>query len=85
MRIWLTRGALTKRGIISVEAAEPRTPDEKIAYFKKQDGFVLGYARPEDWHKTKKAAIKHAEKMRAQRIAELTRQIEKLTALEFKE
>lgn len=52
-----------------------------VSYF---DGGCTFSIYGKDWHRTPEAAIARAEEMRAEKIASLKKQIERLMKLEFK-
>jgi hypothetical protein len=77
MKVWITKYALTD-GILSWE---PACIDRKDAGEVVVRG-GLRFKRGE-WHRTREEAIAHAKQMQADRIASLTKSLEKVKALDF--
>jgi hypothetical protein len=81
--IWLTRQALTN-GIQEYRTEDPG-PVDHLTVALREDANTTHFIPygPGEWHRTREAAVARAERMRAERIAELKREIEKLEAKEF--
>ena len=75
MKAWITKYSLTK-GIQLWEGGVSESCETM---------FCAGgrYAHGNDWHRTEAAAIARAEKMRADKILGLRKQIAKLEAMRF--
>ena len=80
MKAYVTKYALTK-GILFFEG-EICSEGRGFSYESKEGEFG-GYFWGKDWHVTKESAIKHADKMRLDRIASLRKQLAKLEKLAF--
>jgi hypothetical protein len=80
MKAWITRYALTT-GILEVTCENPG--DSNTIRFRRP-GYTEQAAYGKDWHRTREAAVRHAEAMRVKKVASLQRSIEKLSKLEFK-
>lgn len=83
--VWISQDALF-RGIYKVQAERPDAYENSIRFInpfhpgKQFWRLNIGKAH---WHRTKEEAIAVAEEMRARKIGQLERQIEKLKALDF--
>lgn len=80
MKIWVTKYALTSGIFVR--------PDAEISEDGRMATVRSGPRLPEhyhgnDWHPTEQAALAHAERMRANKIESLKKQIGKLEALRF--
>lgn len=81
MRAWIVKDALTK-GIFQVNGIEKQNGifvASGLGYLS----FELYHGENKEWCRTREMAIAIAEKKRAERIKSLTKQIEKLRAIEF--
>ena len=76
MRIWVTKYAMSGKGVIPCEDASSSHVDTMV---------VVGslFLHRGDWHTTPEAAIARAEEMRTKKIASLKKQIAKLEAMTF--
>ena len=84
MRIWVTKYAMSGKGVIPCEEARTTSYADMIA-IPARDG-----QRNRDWmihkpywHTTPEAAIARAEEMRTKKIASLKKQVAKLEAMTF--
>jgi hypothetical protein len=88
MKVWISKYALT-RGIYAVESATiPREGDIKFTATVAVDGpphlIPIGRTyKQNEWHLTKKEAIKRADIMRENKIRALEKQIYKLKHMDF--
>lgn len=86
MRIWITHngiiGEIKGADVVSVD-----TGARTQLVYRHPDGVTLHYYYPHQegrvWHRTKEDAINRSELMRADRVAELELEIERLRALVF--
>ena len=76
MRIWVTKLAISGKGVIPCEDARSSHVDTMV---------IVGslFLHGDEWHTTPEAAIARAEKMRTRKIASLKKQIAKLEAMTF--
>jgi hypothetical protein len=77
MKVWITKYALTD-GILACESAFRDGNDSGAVFIKSGLHFKRG-----EWHRTEEEAIAHAKKMQSDRIALLTKSLEKVKALDF--
>jgi len=80
VKVWITKYALSK-GIFEAEAESSFTP--RMAKITSPNWPKWPYFHGEEWHTTKEAAVKKAEKMRLARIESLKKQIAKLEKMKF--
>ena len=76
MKVWVTKYAMSGKGVIPCEDAKSSHVDTMV---------VVGALclHEDDWHTTPEAAIARAEEMRTKKIASLKKQIAKLEAMTF--
>ena len=76
MKVWVTKYAMSGKGVIPCEDAKSSHVDTMV---------VVGALclHRDDWHTTPEAAIARAEEMRTKKIASLKKQIAKLEAMTF--
>lgn len=76
MKVWVTKYAMSGKGVIPCEDAKSSHVDTMV---------VVGALclHKQDWHTTPEAAISCAEEMRTKKIASLKKQIAKLEAMTF--
>jgi len=84
-KVWITKYALTQ-GIFEVEVEFPSYADvdndkNYVKVVKNQGEGYFGEGK--DWHRTKESAIKRAEKMKMNKIANVEKQLEKLKKMKF--
>jgi hypothetical protein len=77
MKIWITKYALST-GIECADAEVQGT----TAMYRTTNGRKV-YADKGEWYLNEKEALQYAEKMRARRIEQLQRYLDRLEALEF--
>ena len=77
--VWITQYALTK-GILKFEAEDCFDTSPKMVRIL---GQLPWFVHEPHWHRTKEAAVAQAEKMRANKIVGLKKQIAKLEAKKF--
>ena len=83
MKIYITKYALSS-GIIVREGELTGIGTMVSVRHTEVGGFTQYFHRP-DWHMTKVAALKKAEKMREKKLQSLEKQIEKIKDLNFEE
>ena len=76
MKVWVTKYAMSGKGVIPCEDAKSSHVDTMV---------VVGALclHEDDWHTTPESAIARAEEMRTKKIASLKKQISKLEAMTF--
>ncbi len=76
MKVWVTKYAMSGKGVIPCEDAKSSHVDTMV---------VVGALclHEDDWHTTPEAAIASAEEMRTKKIASLKKQVAKLEAMTF--
>ena len=76
MKVWVTKYAMSGKGVIPCEDAKSSHVDTMV---------VVGalFLHKPDWHTTPEAAIARAEEMRTKNIASLKKQIANLEAMTF--
>jgi len=76
MKVWVTKYAMSGKGVIPCEDAKSSHVDTMV---------VVGalFLHKPDWHTTPEAAIARAEEMRTKKIASLKKQIANLEAMTF--
>lgn len=80
IKAWVTRYALTT-GVELVDAEVCHDINSRMISYNNEHG--LQHAHGDDWHRTRKAALAQADKMRKARIASLRKSIAKLEAMTF--
>lgn len=79
-RVWITKYALAE-GIFSVEV-DVGADDTMISYRRPGDT-LSSYAHGKDWHRTLDAAKLRADEMRTKKIANMKKQLKKLSEMRF--
>ncbi len=76
MKVWVTKYAMSGKGVIPCEDAKSSHVDTMV---------VVGALclHEDDWHTTPESAIARAEEMRTRKLASLKKQIAKLEAMTF--
>ena len=84
MKVWVTKYAMSGKGVIPCEEARTTSYADMIAIHARdgQRNCDWHIHKP-DWHTTPEAAIARAEEMRTKKIASLKKQIAKLEAMTF--
>ncbi len=84
MRIWVTKYAMSGKGVIPCEEARTTSYADMITIPARdgQRNRDLNIHKPY-WHTTPEAAIASAEEMRTKKLASLKKQIAKLEAITF--
>ena len=84
MKVWVTKYAMSGKGMIPCEEARTTSYADIIA-IPARDGKRNRdwHIHKPDWHTTPEAAISCAEEMRTKKIASLKKQIAKLEAMTF--
>jgi hypothetical protein len=80
MKVWITKYALTS-GIIETTVKESGVSGTFLSYCNKR-GYWECYSKP-FWHTSREDAIKHAEIMRARKLASLHKAIHRIAGLQF--
>lgn len=84
MKVWVTKYAMSGKGVIPCEDARTTSYADMIAIpardGKRNRDWII---HKPDWHTTPEAAISCAEEMRTKKIASLKKQIAKLEAMMF--
>ena len=76
MKVWITKYAMSGKGVIPCEEARTTSLDTMVAVGS-------NCIHKNDWHSTPEAAIARAEEMRTKKVASLKKQIAKLDAMSF--
>lgn len=83
IKAFVTKYALTA-GIQEVDARICiRTSDDMIAYTIDGGFEQTAHVEGRDWHRTREAAVKRAEQMRAAKLTSISKQAKRLEALKF--
>lgn len=82
MKVYITKHALT-HGIKEVNDACEKT-EMSLILVPSMGVFAYFHGEGREWHRTREAAVKRAEQMRAAKLASLRRQIDRLERMEFK-
>lgn len=84
MKAWITELTLQTGQIIEADDLQiVDTGPYAAVYVANGETKRLALIRPGEWHLTKKAAITHVKRSRAQKIKSLEKQIERLRSLKF--
>lgn len=78
MKVYVTKYALTQ-GILELEGS---VDEEHSTMFVVPGAFRRYYHKP-FWHETREDAVKHADTLKASKIASIKKQIKKLEELKF--
>lgn len=79
---WVTKHALTS-GIAEVQAVVCRGVSNDMISWRGSEKSLQSYAHGTEWHRTRAAAVEHANNMRRRRIESLRKQIARLEAMKF--
>lgn len=84
MKVWVTKYAMSGKGVIPCKEARGTDYDGVIVVPAKEAQRTCDWhIHKPDWHTTPEAAIARAEEMRTKKIASLKKQIAKLEAMTF--
>jgi hypothetical protein len=82
MKVYITKYALTKQGIIEITFPDGIEDNDSVfTTYPGEEG--LDYLTKSQWYRTREEAVARAEGMRKRKIASLERQIKKLQEMEF--
>ena len=84
MKVWVTKYAMSGKGVIPCKEARGTDYDGVIVVPAKEAQRTCDWhIHKPDWHTTPEAAIARAEEMRTKKIASLKKQIANLEAMTF--